>query len=331
MYMIGGHSAVNSGLLRCSNPAFQPVEPGLHPISGSAAEREEDQGWVDFPGIIHCLFQIEIHIGQQIGFADHTDLRGMEHVGVLQGLIVALGYAKDDHTPVFTKIEHGRTDKITYIFDEKSTVPRRFELLKRMQHHMGIEVTPLAGIDLHRFRTRGPYAVGIPAGILITFDHVKIELIFEPGDGLLQKCGFTRPRRTHQIYGKNVQGIEIAPVALGKQIVLVEDVPLKCNHTVLHRRPVMVMMVMAMSVIVMVMVGMLILMPVVMTVSVLMAVIMIIAVAMSVTMRMIMTVAVTVFVGVIMAVVMVMTFCITASAGYTHCSVLFRFLFKNRC
>ena len=59
--------------------------------------------------------------------------------------------------------------------DEKSQI----QALDRMPHHMGVQMTPLAGIDLQRGDTGGADAFGVVFRFQVTFDHGNGVFIFE--------------------------------------------------------------------------------------------------------------------------------------------------------
>jgi hypothetical protein len=172
----------------------------------------------------------------------------MEHVGILKGFVVAFRYTHDDYPLIFAQVEHGGANQIPHIFYKQNTVPRRLQFLQCMQYHVGVEVAAFSGIDLYGFRARSPYAVGVPACVLVSFDHIKINLIFQIRDAAFKKCGFPRPGRTYQIDGKNLQGIEEPAVSLGQQVVFVKDILLQVHHPVLNGGVIMRMVSVIMSV-----------------------------------------------------------------------------------
>ena len=66
-----------------------------------------------------------------------------------------------------SKIERRRADQITDILNEQYAAIRRLQTVHGVPHHMPIQVTSLAGIDLQRLHTGGTDALGVVDGLLI--------------------------------------------------------------------------------------------------------------------------------------------------------------------
>jgi hypothetical protein len=114
---------------------------------------------------------------------------------VFQPLVVALGHREDRHFGLLAKVEHRWAYKIADILDDDDRARPRLQQHQPARHHIGLEVTARAGIDLHNGRARGANTFTVIRRRLIAFDHEQRKLASEIADGALEQCRLARSRR----------------------------------------------------------------------------------------------------------------------------------------
>ena len=73
------------GLL-CLNRSFQPLVPLIHSLAGPGGDHENLCFRVDAPDISEALVHLEVEHFAEISFVQQYQLRGHEHVWILDGL-----------------------------------------------------------------------------------------------------------------------------------------------------------------------------------------------------------------------------------------------------
>jgi hypothetical protein len=188
-------------------------------------------------------------MGQEVRFGDDHDLGGPEHVGVFQ-LVIAFGDREHDDLGALAEIEQRRAYEVTDILDHCHRFSRWFQCGEAASQHLGVEVATRSGIDLNRTASGAADAGGIGLRCLVAFDDTDGERAAEITDRPLEQGRLAGSGRTHQVQSQDAAAGEPAPVALGKQIILGEDLLLQCDDRAVV---VMVMMIMIMMMVVMVM------------------------------------------------------------------------------
>jgi hypothetical protein len=116
-------------------------------------------------------------------------------------------------------------------------------------HHVAVEMTPFAGVDLHGLCAGCLNAVGIVHRLLIAFNHIDgARCSF---DGFFQQGGFAATGRTHQVDGKYIFGFQPAAVALCQQVILMKNIAFQSQFALLFMVVMRVMMVMMTMVVIM--------------------------------------------------------------------------------
>lgn len=207
-----------------SLPALQFFKPFLHSFAGPGRHQDKFKGRVQLPCILNGGLHAEIDIGEQVGLVDDAKVRRLEHVGIFQRLVVAFSHTDHHHTLLFTQVEHGRTDQISDILDEKDTVILNFKLFHSLVHHAGIEVTTRTGVDLDGRGARFLDPFGVAGGLLITFNNEHFVSRNQLPDGLFENGCFSGTRRADQIEDQRIHGLKIATVPLCKPVVFGENI-----------------------------------------------------------------------------------------------------------
>ena len=133
-------------------------------------------------------------MGQQVDLVDQADPGGGKHGRILQRLILTLGHADNHHLGRLAQIEHGRTDQITHVLDQKQGVIDQLQAMEGPVDHLGIQVAAGPGVDLDH-RGAGTFdPLCIQQGLLVTLDHRQGQVIGQSQNGLLQQGGFARTR-----------------------------------------------------------------------------------------------------------------------------------------
>lgn len=167
---------------------------------------------------------VATQIGQQVDFVNDAQPGALEYIRILQGLVVTLGDAYDNHAPGLAQIEHGRTDQIADILDEEQRTCRQVERQECVVHHGGIEMAPLCGIDLPANGSGCRNAARIIVGMLVTFDDRHGKFPQERQEGLFEKRRFPGSGRTDDIHGTDFTTGKILPILLGLSVVEGENV-----------------------------------------------------------------------------------------------------------
>ena len=91
--------------------------------------------------------------------------------GYLSGLSSPSVTERIDHFVRLAQVEAGGTDQIADVLDQQQAVVVQPSCCMRLSHHVGIQMTALAGIDLQRGCAGGADARGIVVGLLVALDH----------------------------------------------------------------------------------------------------------------------------------------------------------------
>ena len=76
----------------------------------------------------------------------------MEHGGVLERFVVSLGDADEGNSHPLPKVESGRTNQVSYVFDDHEVQGIQVEMIQGPPDHVGFEVARSPGLDLvHRY------------------------------------------------------------------------------------------------------------------------------------------------------------------------------------
>jgi hypothetical protein len=86
------------------------------------------------------------------------------------------------------------------------------------------------GIDLYGCGACLNNPVGIPAGLLVTFNYTDWSFPAERLYCLLQERGFTRTGGTYEVEGNNVPSFKIAPVPLRDPVIFIQNIQSQINH-----------------------------------------------------------------------------------------------------
>ena len=77
----------------------------------------------------------------------------------------------------FAEVELSRADEVADVFNQNGAAVLRFQVMKRLVHHGGVEVAALARVDLNGLRAGRADAVSVVRRFLIAFDHGDRELL----------------------------------------------------------------------------------------------------------------------------------------------------------
>ena len=91
----------------------------------------------------------------------------------------------------FAKVEAGRADEVTDVFDKQNAVIASRQARRGVGNHLRIEMAALAGIDLNRRRAGGADARGIVDRLLIAFNDRAVDDAFQAGQSFGEQGGFT--------------------------------------------------------------------------------------------------------------------------------------------
>ncbi len=107
------------------------------------------------------------------------------------------------------------------------------QALEGVADHLRVEVAALAGVDLDRWCAGRADAVGVEAGLLVTFDHRNRELRrtgFQRFDGRAQQRGLARAGAGDEVQRRHAVRFEVLAVVARDALVLAEDVGLELDR-----------------------------------------------------------------------------------------------------
>ena len=93
----------------------QPVNPGANPLVGFTRKREESCFGIEYLYPLLEIIQIELHVGQQVGFVQYQRINATIDVWILVRLVVPLGNTGDQDIRVRAEAKRGRSDQITHV------------------------------------------------------------------------------------------------------------------------------------------------------------------------------------------------------------------------
>jgi hypothetical protein len=112
------------GKLKNDNPSLTDPITSMHKSPTyphqCAPTHDHLDARLDSPSIFDRGCEVENHAGNEIGFVDQQQVRGREHLRVLDRLVLALGYREHDDSVRPAKIEGRRACEATDILDDSS-------------------------------------------------------------------------------------------------------------------------------------------------------------------------------------------------------------------
>ncbi len=110
--------------------------------------------------------------------------------GYFSGFSSPLGDREDRHLVLLAEIEAGGADQIAHVLDKEDASFIGGQLVTGVVDHFGVQMTALAGVDLHGRHASGTNAIRIGAGLLIPFDHGAGAFFGQQAQGFAQQGGF---------------------------------------------------------------------------------------------------------------------------------------------
>ena len=94
----------------------------------------------------------------------------MKHVRILERLVVAFCHGQDHDLVRLAQIERRRAHEVAHVLDQQQAVVAGHELRKRVRDHLRVQMTALAGVDLHCSRAGLAHAIGVARRLLVALD-----------------------------------------------------------------------------------------------------------------------------------------------------------------
>ena len=109
--------------------------------------------------------------GHQIKLGDGHQIGGTEHDRIFLGFVVPFRDGEQHDIAVLTQIEGGRANEVADVLNEQDVDLMEVQLVQRGMNHVCIEMTGIAGCDLHCRGARGPNAPCIIFRFQVPLDH----------------------------------------------------------------------------------------------------------------------------------------------------------------
>ena len=151
--------------------------------------------------------------------------------GYFSGLSVALGDRDDHHLGALAEVEQRRADQVADVLDEHQRAVRRVELGQRRAHHLGVEVTAGAGVDLDHRAAGAADPLGVERGLLVALDDRDRAPRRQVADGALQQRGLAGAGRAHQVEREDPRSASQARLSRGERVVLGQHVLLEHDRS----------------------------------------------------------------------------------------------------
>lgn len=204
----------------------QPAVPRRHPLPAPAGNLEDGDGRVDPAGHLPALGHVKIHVGEEVHLVEKHDIGGMEHLGVLERLVLPLGYGEDHHLVVLPQVEGSWTDQVPHILDEEEVQVGEVEMIDGMADHVGIQVAAGTGVYLlHRNPGRRD-PPGVVVSLLVTLNDGAPYFSRKVPQGPFQDGGLAGSGGADQVQHEQFPGSEELPVPFGKVAILRQQIGL---------------------------------------------------------------------------------------------------------
>ena len=141
--------------------ALEPGEPAGKAFAGSSGDQDHLDSGPNAARIADRRVDVEIHVRQQVDLVQDEEIRRVEHVRILERLVVAFRHRQDHDLVRLAQIERRRADEIADVLDQQQAVVGELELRKRVRDHLRVQMTALSGVDLHRSRAGRAHAIGV--------------------------------------------------------------------------------------------------------------------------------------------------------------------------
>ena len=124
-------------------------------------------------------------------------------MGIFKRLVLTLGYRKHNHLVMLTQVERSRTDQVADILDQQQIQMIKIKRFGAMHDHMGVQMTPGAGVDLFDRNSGSCNSLRIIVGLLIPLDNGATEALFQVMQGFLKQGCLARTGRAYQVKNKD--------------------------------------------------------------------------------------------------------------------------------
>ena len=127
----------------------QPVNPGTDPLVGFTRKREKSCLGIEHLHPSLEIIQVELHVGQQIGFVQDQRVDAPIDIRILVRLIVPLGNTGNQDIRVRAEAKRGRTDQVTNVLDDQQSDLVQRQAGEGITDHDRIQVAIAASVDLY--------------------------------------------------------------------------------------------------------------------------------------------------------------------------------------
>ncbi len=148
----------------------------------------------------------------------------MEHEGVFQRFIIALGYTQDHGLEILTQVELGRADKVSHVLDEKKVKFGNVYILQGFPDHIAVQMAGPSSIDLNDRRPGLADPFGVVGGLDIPLDYPDAEIVFHGLDRFFQERSLPGSGRTHEVDDQDPILRKLRAVFLSYALVGLQDV-----------------------------------------------------------------------------------------------------------
>ncbi len=210
--------------LRLRNTLDQPRDPRVEARAGRRRDPQRVETRTHAARIADRRVRVELHVRQEIDLVQDEQVRRMEHVRILERLVLAFGDREDHDLVRFAQIERGGADEIADVFDQQQAAVDRLQRRQRMAHHVRVEVAAPAGVDLHGGSAGRADAIGVERGLLVALDHRNRNAAFERLDRAHEERRLAGARTRDEVEREDAAVAQRSPVRRRECIVLRKDV-----------------------------------------------------------------------------------------------------------
>jgi len=142
---------------------------------------------------------VEGDAGREVHLVEQQHGGGGDDVGVLGGLVIALGHTEHADLQILAQIEAHRADQVAHVLDEQQVDRIEVQLPHRLADLVGVEAAALAGVDLHDMRGPASESLGVARGGQVADDHPRAANAGESLQRRLQQSRLSAAGPAHQV------------------------------------------------------------------------------------------------------------------------------------
>ena len=201
-----------------------PIGELVHALARLGRYLDELAGGVALPQVAHKGVEVKVKVRQNINLVEKDDVGLLEHEGILEGLVVALGNREDDGILGGAGVKLGGAHEVANVLKEYQVKSRGVERIDARARHAGVQVAHAARVKLYCACSRlGDDVVGVNGAVDIGLHNANAIGVLKKIDKTSERGCLARARRAHDVEEKLPARLEVFSHAVCLGVIVGKD------------------------------------------------------------------------------------------------------------